>query len=203
LRLAVARKSIRPPFGFEKSKVVVYTSHMRFVRRAMEETLAAAIRAFPAVVLTGPRRAGKTTLLRRLFPRAQYVLLEDPDVQSRSRSDPRGFLDELQPPVLFDEIQHVPDLLAYVRTKIDQKPRQHGQWIFTGSQEAPLMRGVTESMAGRAAIMQLLPFSITENDRVGMLGGGFPEALAGPKTRTLPRGSPQNRPVGVTSKPAS
>ncbi len=151
----------------------------------MEETLSAAFRAFPALVLTGPRRAGKTTLLRRLFSSALYVLLEDPDIQSRDRSDPRGILDELRPPIVFDEIQNVPDLLPYVRTKIDQHPHRHGQWIFTGSQEAPLMRGVTESMAGRAAILQLLPFSILENQRVSMLSGGFPEAVARPKTRAI------------------
>ncbi len=151
----------------------------------MQGALLGAAKSFPAVVLTGPRRAGKTTLLRRLFPRAHYVLLEDPDVQSRSRSDPRAFLEELRPPVLFDEIQHVPELLAYVRTHIDRNPRRRGQWLFTGSQEAPLMRGVTESMAGRAAILQLLPFSIEESERVTMLAGGFPEALARAKTRDL------------------
>jgi uncharacterized protein len=158
---------------------------MQFIPRALEGTLHTAVKAFPAVVLTGPRRAGKTTLLRRLFPRASYVLLEDPDIQSRARSDPRGFLEELHAPVLFDEIQHAPDLLAYVRTIIDRNPRRHGQWLFTGSQEAPLMRGVSESMAGRAAILQLLPFSIVESDRVTLLAGGFPEALARPKTRDL------------------
>ena len=72
------------------------------------------------------------------------------------RSDPRAFLEELQPPVIFDEIQNAPELLDYVRTLIDNKPRHMGQWLFTGSQEAPLMRGITESMAGRAAILQLL-----------------------------------------------
>jgi predicted AAA+ superfamily ATPase len=158
---------------------------MRFIPRALAATLLTAIKAFPAVVLTGPRRAGKTTLLRRLFPRANYVLLEDPDVQARARSDPRGFLEELQAPVLFDEIQHAPDLLAYVRTRIDQNPRRHGQWFFTGSQEAPLMRGVSESMAGRAAILQLLPLSLSETDRVTLLSGGFPEALSRPKARDL------------------
>jgi predicted AAA+ superfamily ATPase len=158
---------------------------MRFVRRVMEDVLLGAAKSFPAVVLTGPRRTGKTTLLRRLFPRAHYVLLEDPDVQSRARSDPRAFMEELRPPVLFDEIQHVPDLLAYVRTHIDRDPRRHGQWLFTGSQEAPLMRGVSESMAGRAAILQLLPFSVEESQRVTMLAGGFPEALARAKTRDL------------------
>src|SRR5262249_55241713 len=128
------------------------------------------------------RRAGKTTLLQHLFSKAQYVLLEDPDIQSRARSDPRGFLDELRPPVVFDEIQHVPDLLAYVRTKIDQHPSRRGQWFFNGS---PLMQGVPESMAGRAAVMQLLPFSMVETDRVSMLAGGFPEALARPGTRDV------------------
>jgi len=137
------------------------------------------------IVLTGPRRAGKTTLLRRLFPRATYVLLEDPDVQARARSDPRGLLEDLRPPVLFDEIQHVPELFAYIRTRIDSAPRAVGRWLLTGSQEAPLMQGVTESMAGRAAVLQLLPFSLAETDRVSLLLGGYPEVLARPKARAL------------------
>jgi predicted AAA+ superfamily ATPase len=141
--------------------------------------------SFPALVLTGPRRAGKTTLLRRLFPRASYVLLEDPDIQARARADPRGLLEATRLPVLLDEIQNVPELFAYIRTLIDQKPSHTGQWLFTGSQEAPLMQGVTESMAGRAAILQLLPLSLAETDRVSVLSGGYPEALARPKGRDL------------------
>ncbi len=144
-----------------------------------------ASRHFPAVVVTGPRRAGKTTLLRQLFSKAQYVLLEDPDIQGRIRSDPRTFLEELQPPVVFYEIQNAPELLSYVRTLVDATPRRMGQWLFTGSQEAPLMQGITESMAGRAAILQLLPFSVSETPKVNMLHGGFPEVLARPKSRAL------------------
>src|SRR2546430_1472174 len=148
---------------------------MQYIPRRLAGVLLDAARHFPAVVVTGPRRAGKTTLLRKLFPAARYVLLEDPDIQARVRSDPRAFLEELRPPVVFDEIQNVPELLDYVRTLIDAKPRRMGRWLFTGSQEAPLMRGITESMAGRAAILQLLPFSLAETAKASVLHGGFPD----------------------------
>jgi uncharacterized protein len=165
--------------------VLVYNSHMRYVARELAHVLMGAARHFPAVIVTGPRRAGKTTLLRQLFREAQYVLLEDPDIQGRVRSDPRSFIEGLHPPVIFDEIQNTPELLNYVRTLIDQRPRRMGRWLFTGSQEAPLMRGITESMAGRAAILQLLPFSLLETERVTLLHGGFPEVVARPKSREL------------------
>ena len=158
---------------------------MYYIPRILADVLQEAARHFPAVVVTGPRRAGKTTLLRKLFPNARYVLLEDPDVRARVRTDPRAFLDELRPPVVFDEIQNTPELLDYVRTRVDLRPRRMGQWLFTGSQEAPLMRGITESMAGRAAILQLLPFSLAETGKVNLLHGGFPEVLARPKYRNL------------------
>src|SRR6202167_3989993 len=158
---------------------------MHYIPRRLENIILEASRHFPAVVVTGPRRAGKTTLLRQLFPKAQYVLLEDPDIQGRIRSDPRTFLEELRPPVVFDEIQNAPELLSYVRTLVDAAPRRMGQWLFTGSQEAPLMQGITESMAGRAAILQLLPFSVSETPKVNLLHGGFPEVLARPKSRGL------------------
>ena len=158
---------------------------MRYIPRNLGVVVRQASRHFPALVLTGPRRSGKTTLFQQLFPGAQYVLLEDPDIRGRIRSDPRTFLEELCPPVLFDEIQNAPELLSYVRTLIDAAPRRSGRWLFTGSQEAPLMQGITESMAGRAAILQLLPFSVTETAKVNLLHGGFPEVLARPKSRAL------------------
>ncbi len=158
---------------------------MSTIRRQIIPALLTALRRFPALVMTGPRRSGKATLLRSAAPRAQYVLLEDPDVQDRVRRDPRAFLDGLKPPVIFDEIQNTPQLLDYVRTLVDAHPRRMGQWLFSGSQEAPLMQGVTESMAGRAAVLQLLPFSLVETPKVGPLLGGFPEAVLRPRGRDL------------------
>ena len=155
---------------------------MKYIPRLIESELKKAAKGFSALILTGPRRAGKTTLLRKLFPEAAYFLLEDPDVIARLRMDPRSFLDDVKGPAILDEIQNVPELLGYLRTRIDQAPKRKGQWLLTGSQEAPLMRNVTESLAGRAAIFQLLPFSVQESTKVNLLKGGFPEALMRPSS---------------------
>ncbi len=158
---------------------------MRYVPRLLESTLRQAVRQFPAVVLTGPRRAGKTSLLRHALPAADYRLLEDPDTLGRVRADPRSFLDELRPPVILDEIQNAPELLPYVRTRIDEAPRRAGRWLLSGSQEAALMQGVTESLAGRAAVLHLLPLARTESPKVDWWAGGFPEVVARPAAREL------------------
>jgi predicted AAA+ superfamily ATPase len=136
-------------------------------------------------VLTGPRRAGKTWLLRHLFPSAGYRLFEDPDVVARFRHDPQGFLDGVRPPVILDEIQNVPEVFNFVRSRIDRHPRRTGQWILTGSQEAGLMGNVTEPMAGRAAVLQLWPMSIRETPKVSLLRGGYSEVLARPRAASL------------------
>jgi predicted AAA+ superfamily ATPase len=155
---------------------------MRYIPRQLETPLKKAAKLFPAIILTGPRRAGKTTMLRRAFPKAAYYLLEDPDLLGRVRSDPRSFLESAETPVILDEIQNTPELFSYVRARIDKSPRKRpGQWILTGSQDAALMRGVTESMAGRAAVFDLLPLSRAEAVSVGVLSGGYPEVLAAPR----------------------
>jgi predicted AAA+ superfamily ATPase len=158
---------------------------MRFIQRLMAPELIRASRAFPAVVLTGPRRSGKTTLLRRLFPKAAYYQLEDPDVVARLRNDPRGFIDEMPTPAILDEIQNVPEVLNSVRTSVDRVPGRRGRWLLTGSQDAPLMRGVTESMAGRAAVFHLLPLSLSESSKVSLFRGGFPEVINRPSASDI------------------
>jgi uncharacterized protein len=92
---------------------------MKTVSRILEKQVKKAARAFGAVVLTGPRRSGKTWLLRHLYPRAQYFLFEDPDVVSRFRADPQGFLDGVKPPAILDEIQNAPEVFNYVCSRID------------------------------------------------------------------------------------
>ena len=158
---------------------------MKYIPRSIESEVRKASRHFSAMILTGPRRAGKTTLLKNLFPDAEYILLEDHDVISRLRSDPRAFMEEIKCPVILDEVQNVPELFSYVRTMIDRLPSKKGQWFLTGSQEAPLMKEVTESLAGRAAVFQLLPFSIQETPKVSLFRGGFPEIISRPAAASI------------------
>lgn len=133
--------------------------------RTLSHVIRRAVKTFPALVVTGPRQSGKTTLLKLLFSKThRLVTLEDPDIRMRAREDPLRFLEQHRPPVIMDEIQYVPELLSYIKTRIDQK-RTPGQWLFTGSQNFTLMQGISQSLAGRVAVLSLLPFSFSE--RIG------------------------------------
>lgn len=130
--------------------------------RTLYLTLKKAIQTFPAVVVTGPRQSGKTTLLKYAFGKThRFVSLENLDLRLRAKDDPLLFLEQYKPPVIIDEIQYVPELLSYIKTKIDED-RKAGQWLLTGSQSFHLMSGITQSLAGRAAVLSLLPFSFAE-----------------------------------------
>jgi len=136
-------------------------------QRTLAKTLKKACKTFPAIVVTGPRQSGKTTLLKNLFGKThRYVNLENPHDRMAAENDPVNFLSQYEPPVIIDEIQYAPSLLSYIKTAIDNK-RKPGQWLLTGSQNFVLMQDVGQSLAGRAAIMSLLPFSAAERESDG------------------------------------
>ncbi len=137
-----------------------------YIPRSLEPVIKKAVSQFPVVVLVGPRQSGKTTLLNHLYGN-QYpiVSLEPPDIRIAALNDPRGFLNLYPPPVVFDEIQYAPVLLPYIKEQVDTHRERPGQYLLTGSQNLLLMQQVTESLAGRAAILKLLPMSRWEVDR--------------------------------------
>lgn len=135
---------------------------MPYVPRALTSTIRRAMRTFPAVLVTGPRQTGKTTLLREEFETShRYVSLELPSVRDVVREDPAGFLADAGPRAILDEIQYTPDLLHHVKEAIDAH-REPGRWLLTGSQDFALMRGVSQTLAGRVAVLPLDPLSVSE-----------------------------------------
>ena len=130
------------------------------IPRHLTPALARAAETWPVITVTGPRQSGKTTLVRAVFPEHRYVSLEAPDVRERARSDPRGFLAQADRLIL-DEIQRAPDLLSYIQGLVDDDDRP-GRFIVTGSQNILLMESVSQTLAGRTALLRLYPFSLAE-----------------------------------------
>jgi predicted AAA+ superfamily ATPase len=134
---------------------------MTYIPRTVETRILEAATHFPVVLLTGPRQSGKSTTLKKLFPSHEYVTFDDPVIRAQAERDPALFLADHPAPALFDEIQYVPHILSGIKMEVDHS-KKRGSYILTGSQAFSLMEGVTESLAGRVAIFELLPFSYAE-----------------------------------------
>ena len=137
------------------------------IQREIQQQLLKLAAMYPVVTITGPRQSGKTTLAKMTFPQYRYVSLENFDIRQMAEADPRGFLKSYAPPVIFDEIQRVPKLLSFIQTAVDED-KSYGQYILTGSHQPALGAGVSQSLAGRTGILQLLPLSISEMTASGI-----------------------------------
>ena len=157
-----------------------------FYPRSSTELLLHSLKGYPVVVLTGPRQAGKSTLLRQALTGWQMLSLEDIDLREFAQSDPRAFLQRYPAPLILDEAQRVPDLLSYIQTMVDVGGRM-GQYVLSGSQQFSLLAGVTQSLAGRASLIELHPLRLKELSDSGdmptslesyLLQGGYPAVHA-------------------------
>ncbi|MFM8357408.1 MAG: ATP-binding protein [Verrucomicrobiota bacterium] len=152
------------------------------VPRLLAPLLQERLAAYPVVVVTGPRQSGKTTLARSTVPKAAYLSLEDPDTRACATDDPRGFLRQLGPQTILDEVQRCPSLFSYLQGAVDADPRP-GRFLLTGSSQFEMIGAITQSLAGRASLLTLLPFSLSELQAAGrppatidtlLQGGLFP-----------------------------
>lgn len=166
-----------------------------YTPRLLAPTLSEALGQFPSVLVTGPRQSGKTTFLLEEFGRgARYLRLDDPVERSLAASDPNGFLDRFPDErIILDEVQYAPEILPCLKVRIDRERHRYGRWLLTGSQQFQLMAHVSESLAGRIAILELLPLSLLEIGTSGappdlasvIWNGSYPEPALQPKKRDL------------------
>ena len=161
-----------------------------YIHRSMSAAIEEAARYFPVITISGPRQSGKSTLLRHLYPELPYVSVENPDTRMAVLNDPRGFLSSFTDGVIIDEVQHVPELLSYIQGVVDENPDR--RFYLTGSSQFSLIKNVTQSLAGRSAVFELLPLSLdeisgidkTDSDDTILYNGFYPAVWSG---KNLPR----------------
>ena len=135
------------------------------IKRDISAKLQSLLKKYPIVALTGPRQSGKSTLLKHLLPNFQYVNLERPDIREFAENDPNGFLAQYSTPIILDEVQNVPNLFSYLQVIVDEK-KEMGQFVLSGSSQFKLRESISQSLAGRVSIFNLLPLSINELKQV-------------------------------------
>ncbi len=133
-----------------------------YIPRDLEQRIKRLSKSFSAIALTGPRQSGKTTLLQHAFPDYTFCSLDDTLVRSKAISDPETFLNMFPDPVIIDEIQYAPDILSHIKMRIDDNPGQKGKYILTGSQQFLMIKGMSETLAGRIALINAYPLSASE-----------------------------------------
>ena len=131
-----------------------------FIPRIMGSAIKEAAQYFPVITLTGPRQSGRSSLLRHLYADIPYFSMEDPDIRITVKNDPKGFLSQFPDGVIIDEVQNVPELLSYIQGIVDNDPKR--KFFLTGSSQFGLLRSVSQSLAGRSAVFELLPLSLSE-----------------------------------------
>ena len=165
------------------------------IEREITPLLTSLFRQYPFVTLTGPRQSGKTTLCRAAFPDLKYANLEAPDQRSFAESDPKGFLAQLGEGAIIDEVQHVPTLLSYLQVLADGSGK-NSLFILTGSEQFRLSEAISQSLAGRTALLRLLPFSMEERRRIGASDGIDDILYSGFYPRILDRGLEPHQALG-------
>jgi uncharacterized protein len=162
-----------------------------YISRDLTKVYQSAVKQFPAILITGPRQSGKSTFLKHNSGDTPYITFDDPLNREFALKDPNGFLDQFKGKrVILDEIQYVPELLQYVKIRIDND-RKPGIWVMTGSQQFPLMKGISETLAGRIAILELMPLNTTEIKASketledNLWTGQYPEPACYPDRREL------------------
>ncbi|MDO4777929.1 MAG: ATP-binding protein [Tissierellia bacterium] len=139
------------------------------ITRTISKKLIDLIKQVPVVTIIGPRQSGKTTLVKECFPEYNYVNLEDPINRMLAKEDYRGFFETYKEPLIIDEVQRVPELLSAIQVMVDEDREKNGRFILTGSHQPSLQKGIAQSLAGRTSILTLLPLSMDELNKEGLL----------------------------------
>ena len=137
------------------------------IHRMLDDAIRENMRYFPVVTVTGPRQSGKTTLIRSMFPNMPYYSLENPDVQALAKADPMAFLMQHDGGMILDEVQNTPKLLSYLQGIVDE--HRNRKYILSGSSQFNLQSSISQSLAGRTAVLELLPVSVQELAAVSSL----------------------------------